>query len=266
MAGRVESIPATASIDLAAVRGADLVLFSVKSTDTDAVAREPSRRTCNDDAIVLSLQNGVENADDDRAPRATDGRARRGLRGDGDAASRAWSSTTVAAIWSSARSTPRPRRMPASPRASQDSSTLFAAAGVPVTISADVDRRAVVEADGQLRLQRDLRAGAGAVRRARRAAVGRASCSRRSCAEVVARGRGRGRRLCRSRASLAAMERIAGAMPAQLSSTAQDMARRKPSEIDHLNGFVRPARPRARRADAGQPGAVCAGQAGRGAA
>ena len=38
--------------------------------------------------------------------------------------------------------------------------------------------------------------------------------------------------------SLEAMERIAGAMPAQLSSTAQDMARRKPSEIDHLNGFV----------------------------
>jgi 2-dehydropantoate 2-reductase len=27
-------------------------------------------------------------------------------------------------------------------------------------------------------------------------------------------------------------------MPAQLSSTAQDVARRKPSEIDHLNGFV----------------------------
>jgi 2-dehydropantoate 2-reductase len=34
------------------------------------------------------------------------------------------------------------------------------------------------------------------------------------------------------------MERIATAMPAQLSSTAQDVARRKPSEIDHLNGFV----------------------------
>ena len=38
--------------------------------------------------------------------------------------------------------------------------------------------------------------------------------------------------------SLQAMERIATAMPAQFSSTAQDMARRKPSEIDHLNGFV----------------------------
>ena len=28
------------------------------------------------------------------------------------------------------------------------------------------------------------------------------------------------------------------AMPDQFSSTAQDMARRKPTEIDHLNGFV----------------------------
>jgi 2-dehydropantoate 2-reductase len=39
-------------------------------------------------------------------------------------------------------------------------------------------------------------------------------------------------------ASLAAMEKIAPAMPAQLSSTAQDMARGKRSEIDHLNGYV----------------------------
>jgi 2-dehydropantoate 2-reductase len=32
--------------------------------------------------------------------------------------------------------------------------------------------------------------------------------------------------------------RIAGAMPAQFSSTAQDLARGKPTEIDHLNGYV----------------------------
>jgi 2-dehydropantoate 2-reductase len=38
--------------------------------------------------------------------------------------------------------------------------------------------------------------------------------------------------------SLQAMEKIALAMPDQYSSTAQDMARRKPSEIEHLNGFV----------------------------
>ena len=38
--------------------------------------------------------------------------------------------------------------------------------------------------------------------------------------------------------ALAAMAAIALAMPGQRSSTAQDMARRKPSEIDHLSGFV----------------------------
>jgi 2-dehydropantoate 2-reductase len=32
--------------------------------------------------------------------------------------------------------------------------------------------------------------------------------------------------------------RIAETMPAQFSSTAQDLARGKPTEIDHLNGLV----------------------------
>jgi 2-dehydropantoate 2-reductase len=35
-----------------------------------------------------------------------------------------------------------------------------------------------------------------------------------------------------------AVERIADSMPTQLSSTAQDLARGRPSEIDHLNGYV----------------------------
>jgi 2-dehydropantoate 2-reductase len=35
-----------------------------------------------------------------------------------------------------------------------------------------------------------------------------------------------------------AVERIAQTMPGQLSSTAQDLARGRPSEIDHLNGLV----------------------------
>ena len=62
MAGRIESIPAAASIDLSAVQGADLVLFSVKSTDTAQVAQAIGPHL-KDDAIVLSLQNGVENAE-----------------------------------------------------------------------------------------------------------------------------------------------------------------------------------------------------------
>jgi len=38
--------------------------------------------------------------------------------------------------------------------------------------------------------------------------------------------------------TLAMTYRIAEAMPAQFSSTAQDLARGKPTEIDHLNGYV----------------------------
>ena len=38
--------------------------------------------------------------------------------------------------------------------------------------------------------------------------------------------------------ALAAVDRIAATMPQQLSSTAQDVARRKPSEIEQLNGFI----------------------------
>jgi 2-dehydropantoate 2-reductase len=56
-------------------------------------------------------------------------------------------------------------------------------------------------------------------------------------AEVIALAAAEGVELPLAQA-IEAMERIAPAMPAQLSSTAQDMARGKPSEIDHLNGFV----------------------------
>ena len=37
---------------------------------------------------------------------------------------------------------------------------------------------------------------------------------------------------------LARTYKIAEAMPTQFSSTAQDLARGKPTEIDHLNGYV----------------------------
>ncbi|MDQ2804713.1 MAG: 2-dehydropantoate 2-reductase, partial [Pseudomonadota bacterium] len=60
-AGSVESIRVDASVDLAAVRGADLILFCVKSTDTDSAAAAMAPHL-DAGALVLSLQNGVENA------------------------------------------------------------------------------------------------------------------------------------------------------------------------------------------------------------
>ena len=66
MAGRVETVRIAASADLAAVHGADLVLFCVKSTDTEAVARAdgaaPGRRRARAEPAERRRQRG-----DDRA-------------------------------------------------------------------------------------------------------------------------------------------------------------------------------------------------------
>ena len=234
MAGRIESIPAAASVDLAAVRGADLVLFSVKSTDTDQVA-EAIAPHLKDDAIVLSLQNGVENA---------------------VTIARHVGQTVVPAVVYVATATPEPGLVkhhgrgdlvigPVDALAAQDAGVassledlreVFAAAGVPVAISPNVVGElwsklmvncAYNAVSGLAQAPYGELAALSPVRELQHAVV----------AEVCAVASAAGVDLPLDQ-SIAAMERIAGAMPAQLSSTAQDMARRKPSEIDHLNGFV----------------------------
>ena len=61
-----EHIRVSASTEGSAVQGAQLVLFSVKSTDTESAAAAIKPHLA-PDALVLSLQNGVENADRLRA-------------------------------------------------------------------------------------------------------------------------------------------------------------------------------------------------------
>ena len=55
------SVPVDAQPDAAAVRGAELILFCVKSTDTESAAAAMAPYL-SDHALVLSLQNGVDNA------------------------------------------------------------------------------------------------------------------------------------------------------------------------------------------------------------
>jgi 2-dehydropantoate 2-reductase len=234
MAGRVDVIRVAASIELAAVRGADLVLFCVKSTDTDAVARDMAVHL-DPAAIVLSLQNGVENA-------PTIARHVRQL--------------VVPASVYVATAVPEPgtvkhfgrgdlvigalnAQASGNERAAstlRDIAELFATARVAVTISDDVMAElwsklmvncaynaisALAQTSyGQLAAMPEVRAIQQAVVR-----------------EVVALAAAEGVPL-QLEASMQAMERIAVAMPGQLSSTAQDVARHKPTEIDHLNGFV----------------------------
>jgi 2-dehydropantoate 2-reductase len=234
MAGAVETIRAEASAALEAVRGADLVLFCVKSTDTHAVARElaPSLEP---HAAILSLQNGVENA-------ATIARqvpqhvvpavvyVATAMTGPGVVKHFGRGDLVIGPLNAEAA------RVPAVADLLQDLVALFAAAGVQVTISDDVIAELwskllvncaynAISALAQapyvsLAAQPEIREIQDAIVR-----------------EVVALAHAEGIDL-QYQASLRAMERIATAMPAQYSSTAQDMARRKLSEIDHLNGFV----------------------------
>ncbi len=234
MGGSVETVRLEAGVDIEAVRGADLVLFCVKSTDTAAVARQLAP-LLDADALVLSLQNGVENA-------AT--------------IAREVGAAVVPAVVYVATSMPGPGTVkhhgrgdlvvgPLDAAAAADAALAlrlnelaeaFAAAGVPVRVSADVMAElwaklmvncAYNAISGLARASYSQLAALPAVRELQHAVV----------AEVVALAAAEGVNLPLA-SSLEAMEKIAAAMPAQLSSTAQDMARQKPSEIDHLNGFV----------------------------
>jgi 2-dehydropantoate 2-reductase len=234
MGGRIEVIRIAASTDIGAVRGADLVLFCVKSTDTEAVARAMAPHLA-DGALVLSLQNGVENA-------ATIARHVR--------------QAVVPAVVYVATAMPEPGLVahhgrgdlvigPIDAKAAQDAALaarlqalvdLFATAQVPVRISADV----MAELWSKLMVNCAYNAISGIAQASygKLAALAEVRALQETVVrEVVALAEAEGVSLPLAPA-LEAMHKIAGAMPAQLSSTAQDMARAKPSEIDHLNGFV----------------------------
>ena len=234
MAGQVETLRAEASAELAAVRGADLVLFCVKSTDTDTVASELAP-LLEPDAVVLSLQNGVENA-------ATIARHMRqtvvpavvyvatAMAGPGCVRHFGRGDLVIGALNADAG------REPAFAGLLQDLVALFGDSAVKVTISDDV----MVELWTKLLVNCAYNAISALAQApyARLAAQAEIRDIQHAIVrEVVALARAEGIGL-QLETSLLAMERIAIAMPAQLSSTAQDMARRKPSEIDHLNGFI----------------------------
>lgn len=217
-----EHVPLEASTAAEAVRGAALVLFCVKSTDTESAAAQmaPHLRP---DAVVLGLQNGVDNAERLKAvlphevcpavvyvatEMAGPGRVKHHGRGE---------------------------LVIAPTAASGEVAALFAGAGVPVQVSDNVagalwakliancaynalsaisqlPYARLVQGEGVEAVMRDVVDECLAVARAE---------------GVTVPGDIR-----------EAVQRIARTMPTQLSSTAQDLARGKRSEIDHLNGYV----------------------------
>jgi 2-dehydropantoate 2-reductase len=217
-----ERVPVRAQTEAEGVEGAQLVLFCVKSTDTESAARALAPHLASD-AILLSLQNGVDNAERLQAAvpqevipavvyvateMAGPGHVKHHGRGD-------------LVIGASARSA--------------ELAGLFASAGVGMKVSDNVTGElwtklivncaynalsaiakmpygGLVQGEGVAAVMDDVIVECLAVAQA---------------AGVTVPGDVR-----------QSVPGIARAMPGQYSSTAQDLMRGKPSEIDHLNGFV----------------------------
>lgn len=217
-----ERVQVRADTEVAAAAGADVVLCCVKSPDTESAARA-LRPHLAPGTLVLSLQNGVDNAERLRAVLAQEvlpavvyvatemagpGHVRHHGRGE-------------LVIGPSARSAAL--------------ADVFGAAGVPVQVSDNVA--------GALWAKLILNCAYNALSAIARQpygplvqGAGVAAVMRDVVDEALAVARAEGVTL--SGDMHEAVRGLAGTMPAQFSSTAQDLLRGKPTEIDHLNGLV----------------------------
>jgi 2-dehydropantoate 2-reductase len=217
-----ERIRVSASTEASAVRGAQLVLFCVKSNDTASGAAAIKSHLAAD-ALVLSLQNGVENAEQLRT-----------LLPQQVAAAVVHVGTEMAGP-GHVRHHGRGELVIQPSKASADVARALIAAGVPTDISDNV-RGALwaklitncaynaLSAITQLPYGRLVKGGGVTV------------VLRDLVAECVAVAKADGVTLPGD--VNAAVRKIAETVPGQYASTAQDLARGKRSEIDHLNGFI----------------------------
>ena len=217
-----EQVPMRASEEASGARGAKLVLFSVKSPDTEraGAALAPYLER---DAVILTLQNGVDNAERLAA---------------------ALGREVVPAVVYVAVEMAGPghvrhhgrRELLIGPSAaSARIAAAFGAAGVPVEVSDNVI--------GALWAKLIVNCAYNALSAITQLPYGRMAQGEGVPAvmgdvvdECLAVARAAGVDVPGD--LLKAVPQIAETMPGQFSSTAQDLARGKPTEIDHLNGFV----------------------------
>ena len=218
-----EHVPLRASTDPGAVAGATLVLFCVKSTDTESAAAL-LRPHLLPGTLVLTLQNGVDNAL----------RLQAALPQQEVAASVVYVATEMAGP-GHVRHHGRGELVIAASASSTAAAALLVAAGVPTEISSNVE--------GALWAKLILNCAYNALSAITRQPYGRLAQAqgvpgvlRDVVSECLAVAQADGITVPGDVAQ--AVERIAQTMPGQLSSTAQDLARGKRSEIDYLNGYV----------------------------
>lgn len=217
--------------DAAAASQSELVLVCVKSLDTEAAARElaPHLRP---DAVVLSLQNGVDNA---------------------ERLARLLPVPVLPALVYVAAALPAPGHLlhtgrgdlvigvprgetRVSPEQVARLAAMFESADVPCRVSEDIER--------ELWTKLVINCAYNAISALGQSDYGRMVASPAVVAlmhaatlEAVAVARASG--VCLDEdALIASVDALAPAMPRQTSSTAQDIARGRVSEIDVLNGYV----------------------------
>ncbi|MHB1125105.1 MAG: 2-dehydropantoate 2-reductase [Ramlibacter sp.] len=218
-----ERVRVAASPDPAAVRGADLVLFCVKSGDTEAAGAQ-LRPFLGPETLVLCLQNGVDNAE----------RLRTVLPPPQVAAAVVYVATEMAGPGHVKHHGRGELVIEPSPRSAAVAQAL-ADAGVPTEVSANV--RGALWA--KLIINCAYNAVSAIVQRPygeNVASVGIPEAMKDVVDECLAVARAEGVQLPGDMHE--AVRRLAATMPTQSSSTAQDLARGKPTEIDHLNGLV----------------------------
>ncbi|MGJ7545390.1 ketopantoate reductase family protein [Variovorax sp. LT1R16] len=212
-----------ASTEPDAVQGADLVLFCVKSTDSETAAAQ-IRPHLSPDALVLTLQNGVDN----------DERVRAVLPSNDVAAAVVYVATEMAGP-GHVKHHGRGELVIAPSRRSVEVAEHLMAAGVPTQISDNVR--------GALWSKLLLNCAYNALSAITQLPYGVlaqgssvADVLRDVVSECLAVAKAEGIEVVGD--TPAAVRAIAQTMPSQYSSTAQDLARGKLSEIDHLNGLI----------------------------
>src|SRR5258705_8283524 len=217
-----DHVRVSASTEASAVQRAHLVLFCVKSTDTEsgAAAIKPHLTP---DAVVLSMQNGVENAD-----------RLRGLLPQEVVAAVVYVGTEMARP-GHVRHHGRGELVIEPSKASDDVARMLIAAGVPTDVSDNVR--------GALWAKLILNCAYNALSAIAQLPYGRlvkgkgvTAVMRDLVDECLAVAKADGVTIPGD--VDVAVRKIAETAAGQYASTAQDLARGKRSEIDHLNGLI----------------------------
>jgi 2-dehydropantoate 2-reductase len=223
-----DTVRVEAATEIAGARGAEVILFSVKTTDTAETARALAP-LLSANAIIISMQNGVDNAEQIRAASGIE---------------------ALGAVVYVAASVPQPGTVKhvgrgdlviGPPSATTERiAALFERAKVPCRISDNIE--------GELWTKLTWNCALNAISALGRAKYGQIAASEDARAvveeivrEVLAVARAANIHppgLEDPKAALAGALKVAAQMSEALSSTAQDMLRNKRTEIDSLNGYI----------------------------